>query len=562
MSMVREPYYPGGVPRSINYPEIPLYYFLENSARKFPRRDAIIFYGRRLTYSKIWDETRRLAGAFRGLGISDGDRVGLLMPNIPQFIIGYYAAMLAGGVVVAVNPLNSNEEIERELSDTEVKILVVLDRFLDKIEMKVGITKVISYPEAYLPDRVRLFSRLRRGYFNVPDDALKFETLTKGMPLEEKAEIDPRRDPAVIQYTGGTTGVPKGVVLTHFSLVANALQASSWLRGWGFSAKPQPAGWPVVVCAIPFFHIYGMTVGMNEGVQFGSTLVLVPDPKPQAIMRAIDKYGATHFPAIPQMIREIVKHPEVGRFNLSSLISCVSGGASITNELAKKFMEITGAHLYRGYGLTEASPVTHCTTLEDNAASESDGLPFPDTEAKIVDLQRGEIEMPPIQEGELLVRGPQVMAGYWRDAEATAYALRGGWLHTGDVAFIDETGHLFVVDRSQDQIIASGHTVWPSQVEEVLKSHPSVETAAVLGMPDPLKCATEVKALVKIRDGLDGQRIREELLSHCLKQLKSHQVPSEIFFVESIPLTLQGKVDRRALKVRLEDREASSNPST
>ena len=513
--MSRASKYPGGVPRSINYPEIPLYSFLENSARKFPGRDAIIFYGRRLTYSRTWEETRRLAGALRGLGLSKGDRVGLLMPNIPQFVIGYYATLYAGGVVVAVNPLNPNEEIERELSETDVKILLVLDRFLDKIQVKEGRKTIVAEPEAYLPDQVKMFSRLRRGSFRVPSGLLSFEELTKGRPLEAKAEIDPRRDLAAIQYTGGTTGTPKGVMLTHFSLVANALQASYWLRGWGFSAKPQPAGWPVVACAVPFFHIYGMTVAMNEGTQFGSTLVLVPDPKPPAIMRAIERFEATHFPAIPLMIRGIVEHNDAGRFDLTSLTSCVSGGARINREIAKKFVEITGAQLFQGYGLTEAGPVTHCTALEDNLASESAGLPFPDTEAKIVDLQTGEIELGAGQEGELIVRGPQVMAGYWRDAEATAKALRNGWLHTGDVALVDETGHLYIVDRKQDQIIASGHTVWPSSVEEAINAHPSVEMAAVLGAPDPLKCATEVKAFVKINHGWDERLAREELLEHC-----------------------------------------------
>jgi len=560
--MTRDGPYPQGVPYSINYPEIPLYAFLENSARKYPQRDALIFYGNRIRYTQLWDQTMRLAVALKSLGVQKGERVGLLLPNVPQFVIAYYATLAVGGIVVAVNPLNPAEEVERELQETDTETLIVLDRFLHKMPEERPRNLVVAEAEAYLPQPTRLLSRLKRRGIRIPKGALRFERLLERSPLEAREEIDGRRDLAVVQYTGGTMGPPRGVMLTHFNLVANALQTFFWLRGWGFSAKPQPAGWPVVVCAVPFFHIYGMTVALNESIHFGSTLVLVPDPQPEAIMRAIYRYAATHLPAIPRMIRGIVEHPRQGRYDLKSLTSCVSGGGPLDPTLVERFVEMTGAHFYQGYGLTEAGPVTHCTPIDGDPTTRSVGLPFPDTEAKIVDLQTGEVELNPGEEGELLVRGPQIMAGYWRNPEATEGALRGGWLHTGDVARLDGIGYLYIVDRKDERVISLGHTVWPSQVEEVLESHPAVASAAALGVPDPMKCATEVHALVTLTSGRDTSDVEHALLELCRERLEPYQVPSQILVVESLPRTPLGKVDRRALRSELSKLEWASKKRT
>lgn len=552
--------YPQGVPRSINYPEIPLHAFLENSARKFPERDALIFLGNRISYRRLWEETRRFAAALKSLGVGKGERVGLLLPNVPQFVIAYYATLYIGGVVVAVNPLNQRSESERELGETDARVLVILDRFLNKIQDEGHRTLVVAEAEAYLPKTLRLLSLLRRGQARLPVSSLRFEGLLRAKPLDKGETMDPMEDLAIIQYTGGTTGSPKGVMLTHHNLVANTLQAFHWLRGWGYGAKPQPAGHPVVVCAVPFFHIYGMTVALNESVQFGSTLVLIPDPKPEAIMKTIQRYEVTHFPAIPPMISGIIGHPRRSRYDLTSLTSCVSGGAPIDPSLIKRFIEITGAQFYSGYGLTEAGPVTHCTALDGDPRPRSVGLPFPDTEAKVVDLQLGESELPRGQEGELIVRGPQVMKGYWRDPDSTSKVLRGGWLYTGDIARLDEDGYLYILDRKQDRIISSGHTVWPSQIEELLMAHPMVETAAVLGVPDPLRCATDLCAVVAVRTEWDRNEAERELLGLCRERLEPHQVPTRIVFAESLPRTPLGKVDRRALQVEL-DRLIQANPT-
>ena len=544
--------YPGGVPISLNYPEIPLYAFLENSARKFPDRDAVIFYGKRITYGGLWDHARRLAASLRGLGVGKGDRVGLLLPNIPQFVIAYNAVLAAGGIVVPVNPLNPKEEVGRELRETGVKAIVVLDRLLQRLPDEGVESPIVTEAAAYAPRRLRAMSHLGGKAAEPPEGAIGFKRLVNGPPLDDLANVDPREDIAVVLYTSGTTGVPKGVILTHYSLVANALQSYHWLRGWGYSSKPHPAGWPVIVCAVPFFHGYGMTVGLNEGVQFGCTLVLVPEPSPENIMEAVQRHGATHLPAIPRFIKEILKHPDLERYDLSSLTSCVTGGASVDPRLVERLAEVTESRFYLGYGLTEAGPITHCTPSEGEPDYRSAGLAFPDTEAKIVDLRLGEVELPPGEAGELVVRGPQVMKGYWGMPEETARVLRDGWLHTGDIARIDGEGRLYIVGRKRDRIVAAGHTVWPSEVEEVLASHPGVEAAVAVGVPDPLRCATDVRSMVTLKDGAKEEVTESELLSLCRERLEYFQVPVEVRVVDSLPMTAMGKVDRLAVEAEVE----------
>jgi len=551
--MERRGRYPRGVPYSINYPEIPLYAFLENAARKFPSRDAVIFYGNRITYSQLWDQTIRLAEALKNVGVETGDRVGLLLPNVPQFITAYNAVLTIGGVVVPINPLNPPEEIGRELDETNVGTLIVLDRLLDRIQNIVAENIIVAEAAAYAPWHLRMLSRLKQKRASFPIGALMYEELVRGPALDDLADVDPNNDLAVILYTSGTTGTPKGVMLTHINLVANALQSYHWLRGWGFSAKPQHGGWPIILGAVPFFHSYGMTVAMNEAIQFGCTLVLIPEPGAEAIMKAIQDHRATHFPAIPHFIREMLSHPNLGKYDLTSLTSCVSGGASIEPELMERFVERTGARFYQGYGLTEAGPSTHCTPIEGDPNYRSVGLAFPDTEVKIVDLQLGEFEMPPGEKGELLIRGPQVMKGYWKAPHETAEALKTGWLHTGDICWIDDDGYMYVLGRKRDKIVAGGHTVWPREVEEVLISHPDVKAAIAIGVPDPLRCSTDIRALVTLVNKR-GEGLEDELMGHCRKRLEHFQVPAKITLVDSLPMTPMGKVDRLAVEAEVERR--------
>jgi long-chain acyl-CoA synthetase len=542
------------VPISIKYPEMPVHELWGNSARKFPDRPAAVFYGARWSYSRLWGQALSLASSLRGLGVGRGDRVGLLLPNTPHFIVAYNAAHLLGAVVVAVNPLMPAREIGRELDATGCSVLIALDRLLDRLPVETPGTLVVAEAASYAPAHLRAASRLRRGGTQRPHGARRFEDLIKGPRLKDAAKVDAREDTAVIMFTSGTTGAPKGVALTHYGLVANALQSYHWLRGWGYSAKPQAAGWPVVLCAMPFFHSYGLVV-MNEAVSFGCTMVLLPDPTADGIIRAVDRHRVTHLTLIPRFVREVLSHPDLARHDLTSLTTCASGGAPIPVEHMRAFERVAGTRMHQGYGLTEAGPSVCATPVEGEPNYASVGLPYPDTEIGVVDLQLGELEMGPGQVGEIRVRGPQLMKGYWGDPEATAQALRVGWLYTGDTGYLDEAGYLYVVGRKMDRILARGHAVWPTVVEEALQSHPSVELAVAFGAPDPLRCSTDVMAAVKLREGLTPtQALEDELMELCRGRLREYELPSRITFRDSIPVTPMGKVDRVAVLREIDEK--------
>ena len=544
-------FFPSGVPRSIEYPEMPLYIFLENSARKFPGRVGALYLGNGVTYSALWGKTTRFAGHLKELGVEKGDRVGLLLVNTPQFIIAFNGVLVAGGIVVPINPLNPVEEIERELVETECKALVILDRLLDKLPASYVGKVVVAKAVEYAPAGMRFLSGLTYRS-KQPVGALRFEDLTSGAETKPAA-VDAGEDLAAILYTSGTTGQPKGVMLTHYALAANALQSYYWLRGWGYSAKPQPAGWPLILCAIPFFHSLGLNI-MNEALSFGCTLVLVPNPKAETILDTVQKYRVTHTPLIPRFVTDILAHPKLSDYDLSSITTASSGGAAIPSEQMKRFEEVTGAKFYQGYGLTEAGPVTHATPIEGERNYLSPGIAYPDTEIKVVDMQVGEVEVPVGEEGELLVRGPQIMKGYWKAPEETARVLADGWLHTGDVVRVNDAGWLYFVGRKRDQIVAAGHTVWPTEVEDILLSSPEVESTVAVGAPDPLRCNTDIQVLVVLKKGTDPKGVEARLIQLCRDKLHPYQVPGRIEVVQSLPITNMGKVDRIAVEAEIEQR--------
>ena len=544
-------FFPPGVPRSIEYPEMPLYSFLENSARKFPGRVGALYLGNGVTYSTLWGKTTRFAGYLRQLGVEKGDRVGLVLANTPQFIIAFNGVLAAGGIVVAINPLNPVEEIGRELAETECKALVILDRLLGKFPAGYAGKVIVADAAEYAPIGLRVLNAIAyRGAS--PAGAVSFGDAASGD--EAKSEVvDAREDLAAILYTSGTTGQPKGVMLTHYALAANALQSYYWLRGWGYSAKPQPAGWPLILCAVPFFHSLGLNI-MNEAVSFGCTLVLVPDPKAETILETVQRHRVTHTPLIPRFVVDILAHPKLGSYDLSSVTTASSGGAAIAPEQMKRFEEVTGAKFYQGYGLTEAGPATHATPIEGERNYLSPGMAYPDTEVMVVDTQLGEVEVPVGKEGELLVRGPQIMKGYWKATEETARVLVDGWLHTGDVVRVDEAGWLYVVGRKRDRIVAAGHTVWPTEIEDILLSSPDVEAVVAVGAPDPLRCNTDIQALIVLKKGANPKGVEMSLIQLCREKLQPFQVPGRIDVVQSLPLTNMGKVDRVAVEAEIERR--------
>lgn len=534
--------YPRGVPISIKYPEMPVYEFLRNSARKFPDRDAIIYLDATHPYSELWEQTECLAANLTGMGIVKGDRVALLLPNTPQFIIAYNAVLLCGATVVALNLLQSVEEIERQITVTDSKLLIILDRLLEKLPEKHP-ELIVAEAAYYVPSRLRALSRVKYRIKH-PKGSHGFENLITGTKLTEYPEINPREDVAVILFTSGTTGQPKGVMLTHYSQIANALQSYHWLRGWGYSPKPQPAGYPVILCAMPFFHSYGLVV-MNEAVSFGCTMALIPNPTAEDIIKVTEKHQVTHFPLIPRLIREVVEYPKVEKHDLTSLTTCSSGGAHIPVPLMKEFEKLCGARMYQGYGLTEAGPIIAATPVEGDPVYESTGLIYPDTGVKIMDLQLGEIEMQAGEKGEIIVRGPQLMKCYLDDPETTAQVIKDEWLYTGDIGYKDERGYLYIIGRKNERIVAAGHTVWPTLVEEVLAGHPDVVHAVAFGVPDPLRCNTDIRAIVVSKEDVDHASLEKKLLALCRERLEEYEMPTKIMFRESLPLTLLGKVDRK-----------------
>ena len=550
--MAKRPSYPRGVPISINYPLMPVTELWRNSARKFPDRDAVIYLNSRQSYGKLWDQMESFAANLMGMGVRKGDRVALILPNCPQFLIAYNAIHLCGATVVAINPLMSNPEIEREVLGTGSKILIILDRLLEKLPEEHP-ALIVAEAAYYAPIHLRVLSGIKYR-IKYPKDAYRFEDFLTGSKVDDYPAIDPQEDVAVIMFTSGTTGEPKGVQLTHYSQIVNALQSYHWLRGWGYSAKPQSAGWPIILCAMPFFHSYGLVV-MNEAVSFGCTMMLLPNPTAETIIKATHNHNVTHLPLIPRLIRQVMDYPSLDKYDLTSLTTCSSGGASIPIDVMKAFEELSGARMYQGYGLTEAGPIISATPVEGDPNYESTGLPYPDTEVKIMDLQLGEIEMQPNKDGEIIVRGPQLMKAYLNDEESTKKVLREGWLYTGDIGRIDEKGYLYIVGRKNDRIVANGRTVWPTKVEETLTSHPYIEYAIAFGVPDPLRCATDIRAMVVPRKGETGsEKFEKELLSLCADQLEAYMVPTKITFRESVPLTIMGKVDRKKIIAEIDAR--------
>jgi len=551
--------YPRGVPLSIKYPEMPLYAFMENSARKYPDRIAVIYAGNKIDYQTLWNQSLHFAAGLQKLGLKKNTRVGIILPNTPHFLVAYTGTLIAGGIVAPLNPLNPLSELDRELADLDCEILITLDRFLEKLSKRLPNNIIVGSAASYASTHLRILSTLRY-HFKLPPGSIHFEELTQTKLNKEKVVINPREDVACILFTSGTTGEPKGVMLTHYNLVANALQSYFWLRGWGYSSKPQHAGWPIVLCAIPWFHSYGLNV-LNEAVSYGCTLVLVPDPKPEAIIRAISENNVTHAPLIPRFVREVLGHQNLTKNSLKTLILANTGGGSVSPENMRRFEQIADCRFHQGYGLTEAGPATHATPIEGEINYLSAGLPYPDTEVRVVDLQLGEVEQAIGKEGELQIRGPQVMKGYWNAPEETMKVLKDGWLSTGDIAHLDSDGWLYVVGRKQERIIAAGHIVWPNMIEDLLKSHPAVEEAVAIGTPDPLRCSTDIQAFVVVKKGVNREGLENKLKNLCESKLESFAIPNDIKFLESLPITSMGKVDRRAVEIFMKEklRELNTN---
>ncbi len=549
-------HWPQGVPRSLEYPEIPVHVLLRNTAKAHPDWSAIRFYGKRITFRELDEQADRFAAGLRKLGVKPGDRVSLLLPNTPHFFVAFFGVLRAGAIVVQTNPLYTPRELENLYNDAGVETAVVMDLFwpnLVRAKPNTPVKRVVVCDvKEYLPFPLRQLYPIRKrgdlkkqGHWPLVFPAepwIHRYTEVLATPAQPGAEppVNPHEDVAVLQYTGGTTGIPKGAMLTHRNLVANALQVGAWLpKGDGGQER--------FLGVIPLFHVYGLTTALTGPVAVGAETILHPNPREiKAILKLINKTKPTRFPGVPTMYIGILRYPKLAKYDLHSIKACISGSAPLPNEVRHEFERVTGGKLVEGFGLTEASPVTHSNPLE-GLIKEGIGIPFPDTDSKIVDMEDPAKDLPQGGVGELAVRGPQVMKGYWHKPEETANVLHDGWLLSGDIAKMDEDGYFFIVDRKKDMILCSGYNVYPREVEEVLYMHPAVQEAAAIGVPDPYR-GESVKAYVVLKPGASATA--EEIVAFCKDKLAPFKVPKQVAFEKELPKTMVGKVLRRELKER------------
>jgi len=550
--------YDPGVPETIQYPEVPVFHFIEEAAAKIGGQACTVFRDSTLRYGEMNDLVDRLAAALAGLGVEKGDRVGVLLPNIPQFVLAYFAILKAGGVVVAINPQYKQRELDYQLADAGVKIIIGLENAYPLLQSAREHTRLKTIILSRVEDALDMPSwaaggKQKEDYPDLTDPDRWLGAVVTSQPPGSHSPVKVSSDDvAIFQYSGGTTGVPKGAVGLHRNLVANSLMFRRWLVGL-------EEGKETTLMAIPMYHVYGMVVGLSVSILLGAKMVLIPDPRDlNALLHSIDMHQASFFPGVPTMYALINQYPDVqaGKYNLRSICACISGSAPLLREVRERFEQLTGAKLMEGYGLSEAPTATHCNPMFGEKRSGSIGLPLPDVDCQVVHLEDGETIMPAGEIGELLIRSPQIMKNYHNQPQETETALRGGWLHTGDIARMDEDGYFYIVGRKKELIKVSGFQVWPLEIEEVIAAHSQVLEVSVAGIPDPIR-GEAPKAWVVLRPGTaavagapavaDAAAVAGEIRSWCEEALVYYKVPVEVEFRDALPRTPVGKVLRREL---------------
>jgi len=555
-------FYEAGVPESLEIPAVPLFHFLTGSAAQMPEKEALSFYNKAMSYGELDAQTNRFAHALKTLGVQKGDRVAVMLPNLPQCVIAYYGALKLGAVVVMTNPLYVEREVQVQLADSGAETIIALDFFYPRIEESLKETPlkrvILTSIRDALPWFLSLLYPLKAKREGQWIDIKKTPPLYDMKLLMEEAPSTPLQadvapsDLALLQYTGGTTGTPKGVMLTHQNIVVNTLQCRRWMPSF-------QEGKEVFLAVIPFFHVYGMSTCMNMAIYLCSSLVMLPRFVTRDVLKAIAKKRPTVFMGVQAMYVAINNTPGIESHDLSSIKICISGAGPLHVEVQRKFEAISGGKLVEGYGLSEASPVTHANPVNGKRKEGSIGLPFPGTLAKIVDVETGSRSLAPGEVGELVVQGPQVMRGYWKKPEATAAVLKDGWLHTGDMARMDEEGYFFIVDRKKDMIKTKGENVYPREVEEVLFRHPKVQDAVVVGLPD--RFAGEIiKAYIVLKKGQSATA--EDIIEFCKQDLARFKLPKRVEFRTELPKTIIGKVLRRVLLEEELEKQAQEKGAT
>jgi long-chain acyl-CoA synthetase len=545
--------YDPGVPTSIDYRRTTLPEMLRQSARRNPDGVALRFMNRTLTYRELDTAVDRFAAALRAADAAPGTRVGIQLPNLPQTVIAFYGTLRAGAVAVMTNPLYTGPEIEHQWKDAGCTVCVTMDFLFQRTvrgllsRLPVRRTIVASIPE-YLRLPLRLLAplKLRREGLVAPvpreEGVQRFraflDSAEPDAPAGDAGPVSGLDDLAALQYTGGTTGVAKGAMLSHGNLSMQTQQIRAWLPELVQDRE-------VFLAALPFFHVFGLTVAMSLPVVIGAEMVVMPNPRDWGrLIHAINRHRTTIFPVVPAMVHGINGHPKARTLDVRSLKMCVSGSAPMPEDTLRRFEKLTGGRIVEGYGLTEASPVTHINPNRGRRKVSTIGVPVPDTDCKIVSMDDEVTPLGPDEEGELLVRGPQVMQGYWNRPDESREALRGGWLHTGDLAAMDEDGYFRIVGRLKDLIVCSGYNVYPDEVDRVLADHPAVLECATIGVPDSKRGET-VKSFVVLAPGRSATV--EELTEHCRERLAPYKIPRAIAFRESLPKSSVLKILRRRL---------------
>jgi len=539
--------YDPGIPLMVAVPPSSVPWLLLEAAAKSPQTPALAFFGRRFSYGDLSGQAARLAQAFKDLGLGPGERLGIYLPNCPQLVIAYHAALRLGAVAVLLNPLLSPKELAYQLRDSGARGLVVLDHFLPKVDevreqvdlrhlIITGLQDYLCWPLSWLyPCKARR-QGLATGFRPGPGH-LKWRELLQSLPWESQPHPGPE-DLAVLQYTGGTTGVPKAAMLTHANLMVNVAQINAWLPQVRYGEER-------VVGLLPFSHSFGLTACLNWPMSQGALIIVLPRFEINGFLKVLRKYRPTMLPGVPTLFVALVNDPRLPGLDLSSLWACISGSAPLPLEVRERFEALSHCRILEGYGLTEAAPVTHLNPIQGQRPPGSMGLPLPGTRARVVDQETGIQEMPPGEVGELIIQGPQVMQGYWQKPDETALVLREGWLYTGDLARMDEEGYFYIVERKKDLIIAGGYKIYPREVEEVLYQHPGVKEAVALGVPDAYRGET-VKVVIVPQEG--ANLTAEEILGFCQHNLAVYKVPKIVEFRTELPKSLVGKVLRRVLK--------------
>jgi long-chain acyl-CoA synthetase len=541
-------FYETGVPESIDYEDICLPDILDRTARMFPDTPALVFEGFQVTFPQLKDMVDRFATVLVEFGIKKADSVAILLPNVIPCVVAYYAILKVGAIAVMNNPVYVDRELSYQFVDSEAKLLVTLDllgnRMID-LRPQTGIKQIVYASIGdYLPLPKSLLFRLFGKRKNLAaavksaPNVYKWKELISGIPPNPPEVGLSFDDVAMYQYTCGTTGVAKGAILTHGNLSKQVQQLAAWLPGFGRAEE-------VVLGALPFFHIFGLSTAMNLAIYQGWGNILVPKPQVVPLLEAIRKFKPSIAPLVPTMFIGILNHPDIKRTDMTCLKGCISGSAPVAVEVIREFEKVTGAIIVEGYGLTESSPVTHINPFRGRRKVGSIGIPIPDVHCKVVDVETGEKKLPAGERGELVIKGPQVMKEYLNMPEETALVLKDGWLHTGDIATMDEDGYFYIVDRKKDMIISGGCNVCPRDIDEVFYENPKVQEACAIGIPHPTR-GEAVKVFVVLKEA--DSTTAEEMIEFCKGKLVTYKLPTEIEFRTELPKSSVGKILRKELR--------------